>query len=64
MRKTWDKTIVKYGMAADESFRAGYRAGWIDHLADYRSIVCVTSHWGLYATGYCSGQIDCEQREK
>lgn len=64
MRKTWDETIVQHLLSNDESFRCGYRAGWMDHLAEYCSIVALTSTWGHYADGYKHGQRDCRNREK
>lgn len=64
MRKTWDETIVQHSLANDESFRRGYRAGWLDVLADFRSTACLTSYWENYADGYKTGQRDCTRERQ
>jgi hypothetical protein len=58
--KTWEEAINDYSsrLTASHSFRAGYRAGWLDAGMKRKSIMAATSRYGYYSDGYKTGQRD------
>ena len=46
----------------DESYREGFRSGWLDYGAKFFSRVSVTTTWNHYAVGYVDGYRAAQQK--
>ncbi len=58
---TWKDAIryQKFPMSHKDydSYREGFRSGWLDRYLENNSIIAKTSPWGQYAMGYIDGQV-------
>ena len=58
---TWDTALAAFHPKASESYRQGFRDGWLDKYMGHRSTIALTWPTGGYATGYYDGHRENTQ---
>ena len=57
MLTLWNEAITHFKIPPNDpdTYREGFRSGWLDMLLGHDSMVARTSNWGHYAMGYVDG---------
>jgi hypothetical protein len=58
MLTLWNEAITFFKAPPndpDDTYREGFRSGWLDMYLGHDSIIARTSNWGYYAAGYVDG---------
>jgi len=57
MIKTWEEALAdfKFPRRDGDTYREGFRSGWLDCYLGHDSRTARTSTWGYYAMGYSDG---------
>lgn len=60
---TWNEALEEHSRFPKshkdfDTYKEGYRSGWLDKCLGHKSMIALTSPWGAYSSGYRDGQID------